>query len=156
MRSERKGRATPGPSLPLSGHGQPRLAAAPGTAVTPDDFTAAPQTLAFAEDETSKSYVVTINQDLLDEDNETYSVALSKPVNGSLTDARESAKAPSDYAKKTALVTFAPGQTSQTVTVSVRGDRAREGNEVFFLLLSNAVNATLADPSGSGGIINDD
>jgi chitinase len=67
-----------------------------------------------------------------------------------------SAQAPSDYASKSVKLTFSPGQLTKTVSVAVRGDWRREPNETMFLLLAWPTNATLADPSGTGVIVNDD
>jgi hypothetical protein len=53
-------------------------------------------------------------------------------------------------------VTFNPGETAQTITVSVVGDLQIEGNETFSLLLSNASGAAITDGTGVGTIINDD
>ena len=56
------------------------------------------------------------------------------------------------------VVTFAPGQTSQTVTVNVQGDTLFERNENFVVKLSNPTGATI-DPqhaSAAGIIQNDD
>ena len=54
-------------------------------------------------------------------------------------------------------MTFAPGDTTKTVTVQVNGDTAVEPNETFFVNLSNATgNATIADDQGVGTIVNDD
>lgn len=66
-----------------------------------------------------------------------------------------SAVAPSDYVSKTGTVTFAPGQRSKAISVSIRRDRMREPNEVFFVFLHTAKNARLIDPNASGGILND-
>lgn len=63
------------------------VAAVPGSATTPADFSATSTTLNFASGETSQPFVVSINRDSLDEFNETYKVKLTNPVNGSLTDA---------------------------------------------------------------------
>ncbi len=64
---------------------------------------------------------------------------------------------PSDYASNTGTVTFAPGDTTKTVTVQVNGDTAVEPNETFNVNLSNATgNATIADNQGVGTIVNDD
>jgi hypothetical protein len=52
--------------------------------------------------------------------------------------------------------TFQPGQTSKTVTVSVRGDRTPEADETFFLNLANSQGATILDDQGLGTIQNDD
>ncbi|MEK7424495.1 MAG: Calx-beta domain-containing protein, partial [Actinomycetota bacterium] len=58
------------------------------------------------------------------------------------------------------LVTFAPGETSQTVTVQVRQDDLQESDEYFQVQLSNATNATIAGNvfgnAGIGTITDDD
>src|SRR5438128_6033450 len=54
------------------------------------------------------------------------------------------------------MVTFAPGTTSQTVTVTVNGDTKFEPDETFFVNLTLPVNATIADGQGVGTIQNDD
>ena len=53
-------------------------------------------------------------------------------------------------------LTFLPGQTSKTVTVQAKGDLVKELNETFFVNLSGAVNASIADAQGLGTILNDD
>lgn len=40
--------------------------------------------------------------------------------------------------------------------MQVKGDLVKEANETFFVYLSNALNATIADVRGLGTIINDD
>lgn len=72
----------------------------------------------------------------------------------------DSAKAGSDYIAATGTIVFPPGSTSQTVKVKLAGDRIVEPNEVFFLALTNPVNATI-DAALEGGrvkatILNDD
>ncbi|HEX8138617.1 MAG TPA: Calx-beta domain-containing protein [Pyrinomonadaceae bacterium] len=66
------------------------------------------------------------------------------------------ATAPSDYQATSGLLTFAPGETSKTVTVFVNGDTTIEPNEAFFLGLHVPTNATIADGQGVGTIVNDD
>jgi hypothetical protein len=61
-----------------------------------------------------------------------------------------------DYTSKSGTLTFDPGVLSQTISVSVKGDRNVEANETFFVNLSNANGATLADSQGLGSIVNDD
>ncbi len=56
----------------------------------------------------------------------------------------------------TTTLTFAPNETSKTVTVNVNGDTAVEANETFFVNLSNSTGATIADAQGQGTINNDD
>jgi hypothetical protein len=82
--------------------------------------------------------------------------ASGRTVKVTFRTANGSAVAPSDYTSKTVVVTFMPGQTVKNVPVKIKGDRVREPNETFFVLLNNPVNATIADPNGSGGIINND
>jgi hypothetical protein len=86
----------------------------------------------------------------------TLSQAVTVPVTVDWMTANGSAKAPSDYIAGSGTLTFAPGQTSSTLNVLVKGDRIKEPNEVFFVLLDNPHKATIADPSGTGGIMNDD
>src|SRR5207247_1719904 len=70
--------------------------------------------------------------------------------------ADNTATAPSDYTSASGTVTFAPGVTSQTVTVLVNGDTTFEPTESFFVNLDTPVNATIADSQGVGTIVNDD
>ncbi len=54
-------------------------------------------------------------------------------------------------------LTFAAGDTSKTVTVSVTGDTTDEPNERVLVALSSPMNATVSSTAGSGtGTINDD
>jgi Ca2+-binding RTX toxin-like protein len=53
-------------------------------------------------------------------------------------------------------LTFAPGETSQTVTVNVAGDAVIEGDETFTLTLSAATGATINTAAGLGTIQTDD
>lgn len=57
---------------------------------------------------------------------------------------------------QTGTVSFADGETSRTVTVSVAGDTSFESNETFLVNLTNAVGATISDAQGQGTITNDD
>ena len=61
-----------------------------------------------------------------------------------------------DYYAKSGTLTFQPGQTSKSITISVRGDRTQEADETFFVNLSGATNAQIADGQGKGTILNDD
>ncbi|WP_413175631.1 beta strand repeat-containing protein [Anabaena azotica] len=61
-----------------------------------------------------------------------------------------------DYVAKTGTITFTPGQTTQTLPITINGDTVGEINEAFNVLLSNAVNATLVKNEGIGIIRNDD
>ncbi|WP_425618742.1 Calx-beta domain-containing protein [Anatilimnocola sp. NA78] len=55
-----------------------------------------------------------------------------------------------------AVITFAPGELTKTVTVKVNADTTPEPNETFEVKLSAPVNATIADGTGLGTITNDD
>ncbi|MDD1459506.1 M10 family metallopeptidase C-terminal domain-containing protein [Dolichospermum sp. ST_sed2] len=61
-----------------------------------------------------------------------------------------------DYVAKTGTITFTPGQTTQTLPITINGDTVREINEAFTVRLTNAVNATLVKNEGIGIIRNDD
>jgi hypothetical protein len=63
-----------------------------------------------------------------------------------------------DYVPASGTLTFTPGQTSKTVSVTVNGDLANEDNDALLLVLSNvaSANATIQDGSASGTIANDD
>jgi hypothetical protein len=61
-----------------------------------------------------------------------------------------------DFVGKSGTLTFAPGETTKTVTVLVNGDAAVEGDETFSVNLSRARNAVIADAQGVGTILNDD
>jgi CSLREA domain-containing protein len=181
-----------------------------GTAVAGNDFTAAGGTLVFAAADTSKTVVIPITSDALDEADETFSVTLSNaggaaigapsmatvtindddaPPALSISDANategnsgtvtlnfsvtlsaasgrqvtvdyttidQTANAGSDYGARFGTLTFDPGETVKTIAVTVNGDAMSEANETLRVLLSNAANATLADADGLGTIDNDD
>jgi ELWxxDGT repeat protein len=62
-----------------------------------------------------------------------------------------------DYVAKTGTLTFAPGETTKTITVEVKGDIRREPNEYFYLDLSgNSGNSLFKKRRGIGTILNDD
>ena len=83
--------------------------------------------------------------------------ASADPITVDFATADGTATAPGDYTAATGTVTFAPGDTSETVTVQVNGDTAVEPNETFDVNLSNVTgNATIADAQGVGTITNDD
>lgn len=61
-----------------------------------------------------------------------------------------------DYVAANGTLTFAPAETTKTVSVTVNGDTNQEEHEVFRVALSNPTNAQLADAVGFGAISNDD
>jgi hypothetical protein len=66
------------------------------------------------------------------------------------------ASASSDYRSTSGTLTFAPGETSKTVTVLVAGDRLAEPGETFAVNLTAATNATIGDGQGIGTILDDE
>ncbi len=62
-----------------------------------------------------------------------------------------------DYTAKTGTLTFLPGETTQTITIEVKGDSKKEANETFhFDLFGNSSNSLFAKDRGLGTILNDD
>jgi hypothetical protein len=61
----------------------------------------------------------------------------------------------SDFSQTSGSLTFAPGQTVQTVLVQALADAAAEPNETFSITLSRPVGATIADSTGVGTITED-
>ncbi|MCX5671736.1 MAG: PA14 domain-containing protein, partial [Planctomycetota bacterium] len=61
-------------------------ATANGTALAPADYAAAGGTLTFVEGETTKQVTVVVQGDLLDENDETFNVNLSTPINATVSD----------------------------------------------------------------------
>ena len=63
----------------------------------------------------------------------------------------------SDYIAKTGTLTFAPGETTKTITIEVKGDNKKETNETFYLdLFGNSSNSLFTKNRGLGTILNDD
>jgi Calx-beta domain/FG-GAP-like repeat len=62
-----------------------------------------------------------------------------------------------DYVATSGMLTFAPGQTTKTFTVTIKGDKGKESNESFYVLLSGASDHSQIDNAyGWGTILNDD
>lgn len=63
----------------------------------------------------------------------------------------------SDYTSTSGVLTFAPGDTTKTITVVTTENSYYEKNEVLYVNLSGATNgASIADSQGAGTINNDD
>ncbi|HEY5011622.1 MAG TPA: Calx-beta domain-containing protein, partial [Acidimicrobiia bacterium] len=67
-----------------------------------------------------------------------------------------SAIAPGDYTPAVGTLTFAKGQSSQTVEVPIVGDRVGEASEDLTLVLSNPVGVTIGRGVGTARIATDD
>ena len=90
----------------------------------------------------------------------TFTVTLDQPTTATVSvnyaTANGSATSPTDYAAGSGTLSFAPGVTTQTVTLNISDDAVFEGNETFNVLLSGAVNATIADVNGLATITDND
>ncbi|MEJ7639528.1 MAG: Calx-beta domain-containing protein [Singulisphaera sp.] len=61
-----------------------------------------------------------------------------------------------DYRAASGTLTFAAGQTSKIITVLVNGDRLGEYDETFYVVLTNAVGAAIANGTGYATILDDE
>lgn len=86
----------------------------------------------------------------------TLSEASSQTVTVDYATADDTAIAGTDYTATNGTLTFAAGETSKTITVSVQGDTTTESDESFFVNLTNATNAPIGNSQGIGTIQNDD
>jgi hypothetical protein len=86
----------------------------------------------------------------------TLSAASGRTVTVNYATANGTATTPADYTAVSGTLTFAPGTTSAQVPVTIISDAVGEPNETFTVTLSGSVNATLADGSGLGTIVDDD
>jgi Calx-beta domain len=66
------------------------------------------------------------------------------------------AAANADYIQQSGTLTFAPGMTSQTISVGVVGDLVGEADEFFNVGLFNLGNGLPGDLSATGSIVDDD
>jgi hypothetical protein len=118
--------------------------------ITDDD----PQPTIFIDD-------VSVNEGNAGTTTLTFTVSLSaasgQPVSVSFASADGTATtAGSDYQATSGTLTFPPGTTTQTISVTVNGDTLNEPDETVLMNLSNPTNATIADTQGVGTITNDD
>lgn len=90
----------------------------------------------------------------------TFAVTLSRaadvPVGVDYKTVDGTAVASTDYFPVSGTLVFAPGQTTQTISVAVRGDLTVEPDETFAVELSNPNGATIAVGEGIGTILTDD
>ena len=88
----------------------------------------------------------------------TLSAAYDQPVTMSYRTVNGTATtSDNDYVAKTGTLTFAPGETTKTITIEVKGDSKREANETFYLdLFGNSSNSLFTKNRGLGTILNDD
>jgi hypothetical protein len=86
--------------------------------------------------------------------NVTLAAASTTAVTVNYTTVGGTATAGSDFIATSGTLTFAPGETSKAVAVSVIGDFDAEGTEAFTLSLSGAIGALIGDGQGAASILN--
>lgn len=90
----------------------------------------------------------------------TVTVSMSTTSNQTVTvaysTANDTATAGQDYTSASSTVTFAPGQTSRVIDISVIGDTTVEPNESVLVNLASPVNATIQDGQAVLTILDDD
>lgn len=103
---------------------------------------------------------ITVTEGDIGTTNAVFTVNLSAPTTQTVTvnyaTANNTATAYSDYYATSGSLTFAPGQTSQQIQVSLIGDANYEPDESFFVNLTNPTNATINDSQAVGTINNND
>lgn len=99
---------------------------------------------ATAEEGNNVSLVVTLSQTLTDDVRFSYAT-----TNGS-------AVAGSDYTSVSGMDTISAGMTRVTITVSTTDDGLVEATEMFTMIISAPINATIADGSATGSITDND
>ena len=89
----------------------------------------------------------------------TFTVTLSNtstlPVTVAYATANGTALAGADYVAQNGTLTFAPGETSKTITVTILDDAVYEGPESFLVNLSDPTNSVILDGSGTATIKDD-
>ena len=85
----------------------------------------------------------------------TLSTVASMPVTVAYATSDDTASAPADYTPISGTLTFAPNQTSQTVTVGIVDDTLAEADETVALALSTPTNASLGASARTILTIND-
>ncbi|MBI5276957.1 MAG: type I secretion C-terminal target domain-containing protein, partial [Burkholderiales bacterium] len=120
--------------------------------------TAATGTGTITDDDATPTLVindVTVNEDAL---TATFTVTLSAESGQTVTvdyaGATGTAEA-ADFTLASGTLTFAPGETTKTITVTINDDLVYEGLENYAVMLANASNAVITDDTGSGGILDD-
>ena len=87
-------------------------------------------------------------------------VTLNRAASGTVTvdyaTSDGTATAGADYTAASGTLSFAAGETSKTVSVTVLNDAHDEGSETLTLTLSNATGAVIGDGQATGTITNDD
>ncbi|WP_294771918.1 retention module-containing protein, partial [uncultured Rhodoferax sp.] len=85
----------------------------------------------------------------------TKSGSTNLPVTVDFATANGTATAGSDYTATSGTLSFAAGETTKTITVSITNDTAYEISENFTVSISNPSNATLGTTTATGTIVDD-
>lgn len=86
----------------------------------------------------------------------TLSASSGQAVSVNFATANGTAVAGSDFTTQSGTLMFAPGEKTKIVAIAVTGDTLDEVNESYFVKLSGATNANIADSSGLGTITDND
>ena len=94
----------------------------------------------------------------------TFTVTMAKPSSQTVTvsygtadsGGYYTASAGSDYQAASGTLTFAPGETTKTITIQVIGDRLGEQKETFYVNLNNLTGAIITGGQGTGTIADDE
>jgi uncharacterized repeat protein (TIGR01451 family) len=88
---------------------------------------------------------VTVTEGNSGSTNATFTVTLSSAAGNTVSvdffTSNGTAAEPGDFTAVNGTLSFAPGQTTRTITVPVNGDTSPEPNETFFVNLANSTNA---------------
>jgi probable HAF family extracellular repeat protein len=84
------------------------------------------------------------------------SFAAASDVTVAYSTANGTATAGTDYDAVSGTLTIPAGQVIRSIPVTVRGDRKREPDEVFYMNLANPTSATIVDGRAVGTLRNDD
>jgi uncharacterized delta-60 repeat protein len=82
----------------------------------------------------------------------TLTAAAAVPVTVSYATTDRTARAGADYTATSGSLTFNPGETSKSLTITIAGQSVPGSNKDFFVTLTNPTNASLAKGAGIGTI----
>jgi Ca2+-binding RTX toxin-like protein len=103
---------------------------------------------------------VTITEGNTGNQTATLTVSLTQPtISGltiSFTTTNGTATGGQDFVETSGVLTFGPGETSKTITITILGDQVAEGGESFFVDLSTTSAVGISDPRGEISIRDDD
>ena len=86
----------------------------------------------------------------------TLSRAMADPVSVDFSTVDVTATAGSDYTAQSGTLSFAPGQTRTSLSISITGDTVMESNETFWLQLNNPTGLGLSKSTAIVTLSNDD